>query len=169
MAGKNLDMFTPEQFNDGKSATAMRTISEVAELLDVPQHVLRFWETKFPQVKPLKRAGGRRFYRPEDVMMLQQVKHLLYAQGYTIKGAKKAFEDQKPGGNDNVKKKAVIAKAMPSSPVKLSASAEPPVSVEVSKNSAASVRSVDRKTLLAIRDDLKAMRDMLAIRKAIKA
>lgn len=170
MAGNNLDMFTPQEFNDGKSATAMRTISEVSELLDVPQHVLRFWETKFTQVKPMKRAGGRRFYRPEDVMVLQQVKHLLYAQGYTIKGAKKAFEEQKVGGNDNVKKKAVIVNASAQQPQSVGVSAEEmPAPKIVSKNSAASVRSVDRQTLVSIRDDLKAMRDMLAIRKAIKS
>lgn len=76
----------------GKSPSALRTISEAAEQLDVPQHVLRFWETKFTQIKPLKRNGGRRFYRPEDMEVLGQIKHLLYKQGYTIKGAKKAFE-----------------------------------------------------------------------------
>ena len=76
-----------------KSPSALRTISEAADMLDVPQHVLRFWETKFAQIKPLKRNGGRRFYRPEDIAVLQQIKHLLYKQGYTIKGAKKAIED----------------------------------------------------------------------------
>lgn len=76
-----------------KSATALRTISEASEALDVPQHVLRFWETKFSQIKPLKRNGGRRFYRPQDLEILAQIKHLLYSQGYTIKGAKKAIED----------------------------------------------------------------------------
>jgi DNA-binding transcriptional MerR regulator len=76
-----------------KSASALRTISEASELLDVPQHVLRFWETKFSQIKPLKRNGGRRFYRPQDLDILAQIKHLLYNQGYTIKGAKKAIED----------------------------------------------------------------------------
>ena len=75
-----------------KSPSALKTISEAAEMLDVPQHVLRFWETKFSQIKPLKRNGGRRFYRPEDIEVLHQVKHLLYRQGYTINGAKKAFD-----------------------------------------------------------------------------
>jgi DNA-binding transcriptional MerR regulator len=75
-----------------KSPDALRTISEAAEVLDVPQHVLRFWETKFPQITPLKRNGGRRFYRPEDIAILQQIKFLLYKQGYTIKGARKAIE-----------------------------------------------------------------------------
>lgn len=77
-----------------KSSRALKTISEAAEIIDVPQHVLRFWETKFTQIKPLKRNGGRRFYRPEDIELLLKIKSLLYKQGYTIKGAKKAF-DQK--------------------------------------------------------------------------
>lgn len=77
-----------------KSSRALKTISEAAELLDVPQHVLRFWETKFSQIKPLKRNGGRRFYRPEDIDTLVKIKFLLYRQGYTIKGAKKVFDDK---------------------------------------------------------------------------
>lgn len=75
-----------------KSPSALKTISEAAEMLDVPQHVLRFWETKFTQIKPLKRNGGRRYYRPEDMEVLQYIQNLLYKQGYTIKGARKAFE-----------------------------------------------------------------------------
>src|SRR3954470_23439769 len=72
-----------------KSAQAFRTISEVATELDVPQHVLRFWESKFTQVRPLKRGGGRRYYRPEDIDLLRQIRSLLYDEGYTIKGAQK--------------------------------------------------------------------------------
>jgi DNA-binding transcriptional MerR regulator len=72
-----------------KSSSAFRTISEVADELDVAQHVLRFWESKFPQVRPLKRGGGRRYYRPEDVDLLRQIRKLLYDEGYTIKGAQK--------------------------------------------------------------------------------
>lgn len=80
-----------------KSATAFRTISEVSTDLAVPQHVLRFWETKFPQVKPLKRGGGRRYYRPEDVDLLRRIRGLLYDQGYTIKGVQKLLRDQRGG------------------------------------------------------------------------
>jgi DNA-binding transcriptional MerR regulator len=69
-----------------KSADAFRTIGEVAEQLDVPKHVLRFWEGKFPQIKPMKRGGGRRYYRPEDMELLRGIRHLLHAEGYTIKG-----------------------------------------------------------------------------------
>lgn len=76
-----------------KSANAFRTISEVADLLDVPQHVLRFWETKFTQIKPLKRGGGRRYYRPEDIALLQAIHHLLYTEGYTIKGVQKLLRE----------------------------------------------------------------------------
>ena len=76
-----------------KSAGAFRTISEVAEELEVPQHVLRFWESKFPQVRPLKRGGGRRYYRPEDVVLLRRVAQLLYQEGYTIKGVQRLLRE----------------------------------------------------------------------------
>ncbi len=75
-----------------KSESAFRTISEVAEDLGVQQHVLRFWETKFTQVKPMKRGGGRRYYRPEDVALLKKIHTLLYAEGYTIKGVQKLLK-----------------------------------------------------------------------------
>lgn len=74
-----------------KSKSAFRTISEVADELNVQQHVLRFWETKFSQVRPLKRGGGRRYYRPEDVELLKRIHELLYTEGYTIKGVQKLF------------------------------------------------------------------------------
>ena len=76
-----------------KSREAFRTISEVAAELDVPQHVLRFWETKFSQIKPLKRGGGRRYYRPEDVDLLKGIQRLLHTEGYTIKGVQKIFRE----------------------------------------------------------------------------
>ena len=76
-----------------KSKAAFRTISEVADSLEVPQHVLRFWETKFTQVKPMKRGGGRRYYRPEDVDLLRCVRDLLYQEGYTIKGVQKLLRE----------------------------------------------------------------------------
>ncbi|MCP5373514.1 MAG: MerR family transcriptional regulator [Hyphomicrobiales bacterium] len=80
---------TSARGTDGKSAEAFRTITEVANLLELPQHVLRFWETKFPQIKPLKRGGGRRYYRPEDIDLLREIRGLLYDDGYTIKGVQK--------------------------------------------------------------------------------
>ncbi len=77
-----------------KSDSAFKTISEVADELDVQQHVLRFWETKFSQIKPLKRGGGRRYYRPEDVELLKTIYRLLYTEGYTIKGVQKLMREQ---------------------------------------------------------------------------
>jgi DNA-binding transcriptional MerR regulator len=77
-----------------KAADAFRTISEVAELLDVPQHVLRFWETRFAQVKPMKRGGGRRLYRPQDVDLLTGIRKLLYSEGYTIRGVQKILKEE---------------------------------------------------------------------------
>lgn len=76
-----------------KSPDAFRTISEVAEDLDLPQHVLRFWETRFNQIKPMKRGGGRRYYRPQDVDLIKGIRHMLYDQGYTIKGVQKLLRD----------------------------------------------------------------------------
>jgi DNA-binding transcriptional MerR regulator len=76
-----------------KSAQAFRTISEVAAELDVPQHVLRFWESKFNQVRPLKRGGGRRYYRPEDIDLLRRIRTLLYEDGYTIKGVQRLLKE----------------------------------------------------------------------------
>lgn len=79
-----------------KAPDAFRTISEVAEELDVPQHVLRFWESRFPQIRPMKRAGGRRYYRPDDVDLLRGIRHLLYGQGYTIRGVQRILREQGP-------------------------------------------------------------------------
>jgi DNA-binding transcriptional MerR regulator len=77
-----------------KAAEAFRTISEVADELDVPKHVLRFWEVKFPQVRPMKRGGGRRYYRPEDLELLRGIRHLLHVEGYTIRGVQKILRSQ---------------------------------------------------------------------------
>lgn len=89
-----------------KAAEAFRTISEVAADLDVPKHVLRFWEGKFPQIRPMKRGGGRRYYRPEDLELLKGIRRLLHAEGYTIKGVQKILREQ---GVDQVKAFAHIA------------------------------------------------------------
>lgn len=93
-------MGAPERLSEPrrlqKSPSAFRTISEVSAELDVPQHVLRFWETKFPQLRPLKRGGGRRYYRPEDVELLGRIQALLYRDGYTIKGVQRLFRND-PG------------------------------------------------------------------------
>ena len=93
-------MAAPERLSEPrrlqKSPSAFRTISEVSAELDVPQHVLRFWETKFPQLRLLKRGGGRRYYRPEDVELLGRIQALLYRDGYTIKGVQRLFRND-PG------------------------------------------------------------------------
>src|SRR5271169_5543304 len=90
-------IFPPERTQGSghldKAPEAFRTISEVADDLDVPQHVLRFWESRFPQIKPLKRAGGRRYYRPDDVVLLRRIRQCLYEQGYTIKGVQKLLRE----------------------------------------------------------------------------
>ena len=83
-----------------KAADAFRTISEVADELEVPKHVLRFWENRFPQIKPMKRGGGRRYYRPADLELLKGIRHLLHNEGYTIKGVQKILREQ---GVDSVK------------------------------------------------------------------
>lgn len=79
-----------------KSPDAFRTISEVAEDLDLPQHVLRFWETRFAQIRPMKRGGGRRYYRPDDVELLRGIRQLLYGEGYTIRGVQRILKDEGP-------------------------------------------------------------------------
>src|SRR5207247_8012612 len=77
-----------------KAPDAFRTISEVAEDLDVPQHVLRFWESRFREIKPMKRGGGRRYYRPDDIALLRGIRHLLYGEGYTIRGVQRLLREQ---------------------------------------------------------------------------
>jgi DNA-binding transcriptional MerR regulator len=76
-----------------KAPDAFRTISEVADDLDIPQHVLRFWETRFAQIKPMKRSGGRRYYRPDDVDLLRGIRRLLYGEGYTIRGVQRILKE----------------------------------------------------------------------------
>ncbi|MCW8308384.1 MerR family transcriptional regulator [Acidiphilium sp. PA] len=105
-----------------KSAEAYRTISEVADELHVPQHVLRFWETKFPRIKPLKRGGGRRYYRPDDVVLLRRIADLLYIQGYTIKGVQRllkegggALHDEIPPASEEERAAAAAERAQTSS------------------------------------------------------
>ena len=102
LTGKDLSQEASERVRSARSSSrrsrksdgAFRTISEVADILDVQQHVLRFWETKFSQVRPLKRGGGRRYYRPEDLELLKRIHHLLYTEGYTIKGVQKLLREQ---------------------------------------------------------------------------
>ena len=90
---KDVEQDAGQRLRPKKAPNAFRTISEVADELHIPQHVLRFWETKFPQVKPLKRGGGRRYYRPDDIGLLRRIADLLYTQGYTIKGVQRLLRE----------------------------------------------------------------------------
>jgi len=128
---------TPSARRAAKSAEAFRTISEVAEELEVPQHVLRFWESKFAQIKPLKRAGGRRYYRPDDVALLRRIRQCLYDQGYTIKGVQKLLREGT-----------------------LKAEDAPRIALPPATTRSAKPDSL-RMTLLEIRNELIALRDML--------
>ena len=89
----------PLRFDDGKDADAMRTIGEVAAAFDIKQHVLRYWEQQFPMLRPLKRSGGRRYYRPEDVALVATTDRLINREGYTLKGARQALEKGATGAD----------------------------------------------------------------------
>ncbi len=127
-----------------KSAGAFRTISEVAGELNVEQHVLRFWETKFTQIKPLKRGGGRRYYRPEDVELLKNIHHLLYSEGYTIKGVQKLLSATRGNLTQRVQDGADVA-APEAAPVS-------PIARAVEKN---------KDELQSMLDELRAMRKLI--------
>ncbi len=131
-----------------KAPGAFRTISEVASNLDVPQHVLRFWESKFQQVRPLKRGGGRRYYRPDDVALLASIKDLLYNQGFTIRGVQKLLRE---GG------RMPVTRAPSSVDVPHAPAAVAPIM-------AASIRGLPpaaRREVEDVLNELKAMREML--------
>lgn len=147
-----------------KSATAFRTISEVADELDVPQHVLRFWETKFPQIRPLKRGGGRRYYRPEDVELLRKVAKLLYQEGYTIKGVQRLLrEGALKGGAAPVYEEM----ALPLGLDELDADLAPPDEPEPEPKPVTRRRALDATTREVLGDlliELEAIRALLARR-----
>jgi DNA-binding transcriptional MerR regulator len=132
-----------------KSPEAYRTIREVADSLDLPQHVLRFWETRFPQIRPLKRAGGRRYYRPDDIERLRLIKRLLYDEGYTIKGVQKLFKEQGV--------QALSAAAL----APLGSSTEPAIAAEPHAGSSQDSGSPEPHSRLAD-DELAALREALA-------
>ena len=172
MASSDATLFaySQDERKKEKSATALRTISEASEALDVPQHVLRFWETKFSQIKPLKRNGGRRFYRPQDLEILAQIKHLLYSQGYTIKGAKKAIEDFARGVNGSLTSEQWIAQVPVASVNDNNEGAQPDILAEIAEalsDDAAPVSAevenpAPRDLLAALRHELVAARQELA-------
>jgi len=139
-----------------KSPTAFRTISEVAGELDVPQHVLRFWESKFAQVKPLKRGGGRRYYRPEDVALLERIRTLLYNDGYTIKGVQKVLRDA--GGRKSAASSAASAASAPGGEAALEADALP-------TSSAPAIGALKKRELEAVIQELETLQGLLTRRK----
>jgi DNA-binding transcriptional MerR regulator len=132
----------------GKSAAAFRTISEVSDELDVPQHVLRFWEGKFSQVRPLKRGGGRRYYRPEDISLLRRIRDLLYSDGYTIKGVQRLLREGR-GKEDADAVEAVVA--------------EPGTTEAAAVEPETAVGADPSKALKAVIDELSDLRDMLRL------
>ncbi len=131
-----------------KSAAAFRTISEVAEELDVPQHVLRFWETKFSQVRPMKRGGGRRYYRPEDVELLRKIRTLLYEDGYTIRGVQKLLRQSGVRG--------LISGAEAAQP-----EAKPPVATPAPAPTASPPSGGRRQALSEVLEELYAIRSLI--------
>ena len=152
-----------------KSQAAFRTISEVAAELDVAQHVRRFWESKFPQVRPLKRGGGRRYYRPEDVDLLRQIRVLLYDEGYTIKGAQKLLRARRPRTAAPGREPAVVAPPplpVATAAVETSAAAAPPSPLSPRRAAASAAPPVAvppelRGELQALRAELADLRDLL--------
>ncbi len=167
-----------------KSPEAFRTISEVADDLEVPQHVLRFWEGKFNQVKPMKRAGGRRYYRPADVELLRGIRHLLYGEGYTIKGVQRILREQgtayvteagrsrslpmvAPAEADEAESaqppaQSVAASSATSEPAPASQDARAGLAGSAVSTATAGMRDADRQALGNILKELRAVRDLLA-------
>ena len=137
---------------DRKSASAFRTISEVATDLEVQQHVLRFWETKFSQVRPLKRGGGRRYYRPEDVALLRSIHHLLYTEGYTIKGVQKLLREK--GKNSVVQNNAPEAQPKTTAP-------SPQPQASVAQQSSEDLSGKNKAALEAVLRELKDLKGSL--------
>lgn len=148
-----------------KSAGAFRTISEVAGELDVPQHVLRFWETRFTQIRPLKRAGGRRYYRPEDVDLLRRIRELLYKHGYTIKGVQKLLRDgarADDGASSTVQ--PVVEEHEPMMPI---GHARPAVAEPIAppRPSASGAGRIDRASIESAINELEGLRQLLRARR----
>ena len=128
-----------------KSTSAFRTISEVSGELDVPQHVLRFWESKFSQVRPLKRGGGRRYYRPEDIALLRRIRDLLYTEGYTIRGVQRLLRE---GG-------AKVAEPRSEQPASRTSRTRP------ASEQRSRISANDRRALESVLRELKELRDLL--------
>jgi len=145
----------PRRGQTAKSASAFRTISEVSDDLDIPQHVLRFWETKFSHIKPMKRGGGRRYYRPEDVALLRRIRDLLYTEGYTIKGVQRLLRQSGV--------KAVLAGTEEDDTPAVSVSQAQAATAEAAgaQPARAGLDPETRSALRAVLAELTALRDML--------
>ncbi len=151
-----------------KAPTAFRTISEVADELHIPQHVLRFWETRFPQVKPLKRGGGRRYYRPDDIALLRSISHLLYIQGYTIKGVQRLLretggalgDDIPPAGEAERRESSAERAVIVGLPLEGGGPAAPGVGLAAGTAARPGVAAAED-PLVAILRELEALRDLL--------
>jgi DNA-binding transcriptional MerR regulator len=150
-----------------KAPNAFRTISEVADELHIPQHVLRFWETKFPQIRPLKRGGGRRYYRPDDITLLRRISDLLYIQGYTIKGVQRLLREGGGQLADDIPPASpaerAAAEAERAAPAPSLPGLDPPVSLP-EPDEAARLRMVLGRVL----DELVELRALLAADRAAK-
>ena len=145
-----------------KSPTAFRTISEVATDLSVPQHVLRFWESKFQQIRPLKRGGGRRYYRPEDIQLIGNIKDLLYNQGFTIRGVQKLLKENSrfPSARSMVPDPQLPASMAAS--IAASPSAQPQVQPQSQPKPQTQTLSPEKRSeLQAVVGELKALRELL--------
>ncbi len=141
-----------------KAPNAFRTISEVADELHIPQHVLRFWETKFPQIKPLKRGGGRRYYRPDDILLLRRISDLLYIQGYTIKGVQRLLREGGGQLSDNIPPATAAERAAAEAERASNTTPEPPEPApSPNTDEVARLRALLRHSL----DELTALRAML--------
>ncbi|MBI1272521.1 MAG: MerR family transcriptional regulator [Alphaproteobacteria bacterium] len=142
-----------------KAPSAFRTISEVAGELEVPQHVLRFWESKFPQVRPLKRGGGRRYYRPEDISLLRQIQNLLYSQGYTIRGVQKVLRENRVPIQRISQQQQIVSISAANAAAEVEDDVTPVTPLQAPPRERLPVEV--RKEIEALRDELKSLRAML--------
>lgn len=149
-----------------KSSDALRTISEVATDLDIPKHVLRFWESKFTQIRPMKRGGGRRYYRPADIELLKAIRHLLYGEGFTIRGVQQIFKRE---GIDYVKSFAATGETKATSNLSSQTEDSPSekisnthLKVSIKKLPKATLADPRQKVLLSILDEINECRKILA-------
>jgi DNA-binding transcriptional MerR regulator len=147
----------PPPSGEMKSPTAFRTISEVAEGLALPQHVLRFWESKFQQIKPLKRGGGRRYYRPEDVRIIHDIKELLYNQGFTIRGVQKLLREN---GSASLAKSGAVFPQVPAN-IQAAAQQTAPRSVKAEQRLTEDLSLNKRREIEGLLAELKSIRKVL--------